>query len=216
MPKPVRTPLSRERVLGAAVALADESGLDAVSMRRLARELGVEAMSLYNHVAGKDDILGGIVELVAGEIDLALDEADWKVGMRRRAISAHEVLSAHAWAGNLWMSSRSLGGARMRYAESVLRGLREGGFPPELTYHAFHVLQSYVLGVTLQEQNLRFEPGELKELAGRFLREFPADEFPELAEHVRQHMEPSEGHGGTFEFGLELVLDGLERLRDAA
>ena len=123
--------------------------------------------------------------------------------MRRRAISAHEVLSAHSWAGNLWMSSRSFGGARMRYAESVLQGLREGGFSPDLTYHAFHVLQSYVLGVTLQEQNLQFEPGELKALAERYLRDFPADEYPELAEHVRQHMEPSEAHGGTFEFGLE-------------
>jgi len=216
MPKPTRTPLSRERVLDAAVAIADEDGLTSLSMRRLAQELGVEAMSLYNHVANKDDILDGIVELVASEIDLAPGAADWKAGMRRRAIAAHEVLSAHPWAGSLWMSSRSFGGARMRYAESVLQGLREGGFSPDLTYHAFHVLQSYVLGVTLQEQNLRFEPGELKALAERYLRDFPADEFPELAEHVRQHMEPSESHGGTFEFGLELVLNGLERLRDAA
>ena len=216
MAEPTRTPLSRERILSAAVALADQGGIEALSMRKLAQELGVEAMSLYNHVTNKDDLLDGIVELVAGEIDLAPDEAEWKTGMRRRAISAHEVLSAHSWAGTLWMSSRSFGGARMRYAESVLQGLRQGGFSPDLTYHAFHVLQSYVLGVTLQEQNLQFEPGELKALAERYLRDFPADEYPELAEHVRQHMEPSEAHGGTFEFGLELVLDGLERLRDAA
>ena len=173
-------------------------------------------MSLYNpHAANKDDLLDGILELVAGEIDLASEEADWKAGMRRRAISATRR-SAHSWAGNLWMSSRSFGGARMRYAESVLQGLRRGGFSPDLTYHAFHVLQSYVMGVTLQEQNLQFEPGELKALAERDPRDFPADEYPELAEHVRQHMEPTESHGGTFEFGLELVLDGLERLRDAA
>jgi AcrR family transcriptional regulator len=209
-------PLSRERVLHTAVALADQGGIEALSMRKLAQELGVEAMSLYNHVTNKDDLLDGIVELVAGEIDLAPDEAEWKTGMRRRAISAHEVLSTHAWAGTLWMSSRSFGRARMRYAESVLQGLRQGGFSPDLTYHAFHVLQSYVLGVTLQEQNLQFEPGELKALAERYLRDFPADEFPELAEHVRQHMEPTESHGGTFEFGLELVLDGLEQLRDGA
>jgi AcrR family transcriptional regulator len=216
MAEPTRTPLSRERVLRTAVALADSGGIEALSMRKLAQELGVEAMSLYNHVTNKDDILDGIVELVAGEIDLAPEEADWKAGMRRRAISAHEVLSAHSWAGNLWMSSRSFGGARMRYAESVLQGLRHGGFSPELTYHAFHVMQSYVMGVTLQEQNLQFEPGELKALAERYLRDFPADEYPELAEHVRQHMEPTEGHGGTFEFGLDLILDSLERLRDAA
>ena len=212
----MRTPLSRDRVLRAAVALADQGGIEALSMRKLAQELGVEAMSLYNHVTNKDDILDGIVELVAGEIDLASEEADWKAGMRRRAVSAHEVLTAHSWAASLWMSRRSVGGARMSYAESVLRGLRQGGFSPDLTYHAFHVLRSYVMGVTLQERNLQFEPGELKALAERYLSDFPADEFPELAEHVRQHMEPSEAHGGTFEFGLELVLDGLERLRDSA
>jgi AcrR family transcriptional regulator len=216
MPKPQRTPLSRDRVLEAAVALVDEGGIDALSMRKLAQQLGVEAMSLYNHVAGKDDILDGILELVAGEIDLARDAVDWRAAVRRTAISAHETLTAHAWAGSLWTTRRTVGGARLAFADSILRGLREGGFSPELTYHAFHVLQSYVMGVTLQERNLRFEPGELKEMAERFLRDFPADDYPDLAEHIRQHVEPTEGHGGTFEFGLDLILDSLERLRDAA
>ena len=210
-----RAPLSRERVLHAAVALADEGGIEALSMRKLAEKLGVEAMSLYNHVDNKDDILGGIVELVAGEIDLALDGPDWKTAMRRRAISAHEVLSRHRWACNLWMSTRTFGEARMRYADAVLRGLREAGFSDDLMYHAFHVLQSHVMGFTLQEANYEFDAAELRELAAAFLREFPADEYPDLAEHIRQHMEPHEGHRGTFEFGLDLVLDGLERLRDA-
>ncbi len=185
-------------------------------MRKLAQELGVEAMSLYNHVANKDDLLEGIVELVASEIDLAPDGADWKTAIRRRAISAHEVLSRHPWACGLWMSGETFGGARVQYAESLLRGLREAGFSKDLTYHAFHALQSHVLGFTLQERSLEFDADELKELAARFLREFPADEYPDLAEHIRQHMEPNAAHQGTFEFGLDLILDGLERLRDAA
>jgi AcrR family transcriptional regulator len=210
-----RTPLSRERVLQAAVTLADEGGIGALSMRKLAQELGVEAMSLYNHVANKDDLLGGIVDLVAGEIDLAVDGPDWKTAMRRRAISAHEVLARHPWACNLWMSTRTFGGTRMRFADSVLRGLREAGFSDDLTYHGYHVLQAHVMGYTLQERNLQFDPEELEELAAGFLREFPAAEYPDLAEHVRQHMQPHEGHQGTFAFGLDLILDGLERLRDA-
>src|SRR5919109_823081 len=130
-----RTPLSRDRVLRAAIALSDERGIKALSMRKLAQGLGVEAMSLYNLVANKGDMLDGIVELVASEIDLAQDESDWKKAMRRRAISAHEVLSLHPWAASLWMSSPTFGPARMRYADSVLRGLREGGFSNDLTYH---------------------------------------------------------------------------------
>jgi AcrR family transcriptional regulator len=210
-----RVPLSRERVLRAAIALADDGGIESLSMRKLGQELGVEAMSLYNHVANKDDILGGILELVASEIELAPSGADWKTTMRQRAVSAHEVLSRHPWACSLWMTSRTLSPARMRYAESVLRGLREAGFSNDLTYHAFHVLQSHVMGFTLQERNLEFDAEELEELAATFLREFPADEYPDLAEHVRQHMEPRPRYQGTFEFGLDLILDGLERLRDA-
>ena len=209
-----RRPLTRERVLRTALRLVDKRGLDALSMRKLAQELGVEAMSLYNHVANKDEILAGIVELVVGEIDLAEDEPDWKAGMRRRVLSAHEALARHPWAASLWMSRGGmLGGARTRYADAVLRGLRDGGFPPEVTYHAYHVLQSNVLGFTLQEQNLRFDVKDLPRRARRFLERFPADEFPELAAHVRQHLEPHDGRGGAFEFGLDLILDSLERLR---
>ena len=203
-------------MLRAALSLSDRGGIEALSMRKLAGKLGVEAMSLYNHVAGKDDILGGIVDLVASEIDLAPGDADWKAAMRRRAISAHEVLSRHPWAASLWMSGGTFGGARLQYAEAVLRGLREAGFSKDLIYHAFHVLQSHVLGFTLQERTIALDAEELEELAARFLREFPADEHPEFAEHVRQHMEPGDAHQGTFEFGLDLILDGLERLRDTA
>ena len=211
-----RARLSRERVLRAAITLADEGGIEALSMRKLAQALGVEAMSLYNHVANKDDLLDGIVELVASEIDLALEEADWRVGTHRRATSAHEVLLDHPWACNLWMSSRTFGAARMGWADSVLRGLREGGFRGDLTYHGFHVLQSHVMGFTMYVASFQFDMAELKELAASFLQEFPADEYPDLAEHIRQHMEPEEGHEGAFAFGLDLILDSLERLRDAA
>ncbi len=214
-PTEPRVPLSRERVLRAAIALADDGGIKGLSMRKLAQELGVEAMSLYNHVANKDDILDGIVELVASEIDVAPDGRDWKTATRRRAISAHEVLVRHPWASGLWMS-RGFGGARMRFADSMLRGFREAGFPEGLTYHAFHVLQSHVMGYTLYVASFPFEVAELEELAARFMREFPADEYPDLAEHIRQHMMPSDEQQGTFEFGLDLILDGLERLRDAA
>jgi AcrR family transcriptional regulator len=208
--------LSRERVLRAALTLADEGGIKALSMRKLAQELGVEAMSLYNHVANKDDILDGIVELVASEIDLASDEADWKKAMRRRATSAHEVLARHPWASSLWMSSQTFGPARIRFSDSVLRGFREAGFSGDLTYHAFHVLQSHVMGYTLYVASFQFDAADIKELAATFLREFPADDYPDMAEHIRQHMEPRDAQQGTFEFGLDLILAGLERLRDTA
>jgi AcrR family transcriptional regulator len=196
------------------MALADDRGIDALSMRKLAQELGVEAMSLYNHVASRDDIVDGMIELAATEIDLAPDDGDWRSATRRRTTSAHEVLSRHHWAAARWMSSGTFGVARMRFADAVLRGLREAGFSDELTYHAFHVIQSHILGYTLYLSSFRLE-GELKDLAADVLKEFPVDDYPDLALHIRQHLEPHEAHQGTFEFGLELILDGLERLRDA-
>jgi AcrR family transcriptional regulator len=204
-------------VLRAALRLVDKQGLDALSMRKLAQELGVEAMSLYNHVANKDEILRGITELVAAEIDLAEDESDWRQAMRRRVLSAHEALARHPWAPSLWMRrGGGRGGAQMRYSDTVLRGLREAGFSPDLTYHAFHVLQSHVLGFALQERNLGFDARELKKRAARFLERFPATEYPDMAEHVRQHLEPHDAQRGTFEFGLDLILESLERLRLSA
>jgi AcrR family transcriptional regulator len=200
-------------VLLAAMALADEGGIDALSMRKLAQELGVEAMSLYNHVANKDDIIDGIIDLVASEIDPPPDGVDWQTAMRRSAISAHEVLMRHRWAGPLWMSSRKVSPARLRYGDAILRALREGGFSKDVTYHAFHALQSHVLGFTLYLLNFRFDTADIEAMAAGFLRDFPADEYPYLAEHVEQHMEPSDERQGTFEFGLDLVLDSLERLR---
>jgi AcrR family transcriptional regulator len=210
---PRRRPLTRDRVLRAALRLVDKKGLDELSMRKLAQELGVEAMSLYNHVADKDDLLDGLVELIGGEIDLAQDAPDWKTGIRRRVVSLYQVFSRHPWAAGLWMKGRSLGVARPRFADAVLAGLRDGGFSEDLIYHGFHVIQGHVLGFTLQEQNLDFDAKKLERMAVRFLREFPAQEYPDLAEHVRQHLKPRTSHQGAFEFGLDLILDGLERSR---
>jgi AcrR family transcriptional regulator len=202
-------------VLQAAVALADEGGIKALSMRKLAQELGVEAMSLYNHVANKDDILDGIVDVVASEIELPPDGAEWKTALRQTAISAHEVLLRHPWATSLWMR-RGVSLPRLRYGDGLLRTLREGGFSKELTYHAFHILESHVVGFTLHRQNFPYDSEQLVEMAARFVREFPADEYPDLAEHVMQHTQPSYQRQGTFDFGLDLILDGLERRRDTA
>ena len=214
MPKK-RQPLSRDRVLQAAIGLADEGGIEALSMRKLAQELGVEAMSLYNHVANKDDIVDGMLELAAKEIEPPSGEGDWKAILRRSAISAHETLRRHRWAAGLWMSRGGASPTRLRYGDSVLRTFREAGFSEDLTYHAFHTFQAHVVGYTMQELNFPFEEEELKHLAATFLREFPVDDYPYLAEHIAQHAEPAEEHEGTFEFGLDLMLDSLERLREA-
>jgi AcrR family transcriptional regulator len=213
-PKP-RPPLSKERVLRAAVALADQGGIEALSMRKLARELGVEAMSLYHHVAKKEDILDGIVDLVVREIEIPAKGGDWKQAIRESSISAHKALSRHPWAAGL-MFSTGESPARLRYMEAILGTLREGGFSPDLTHHAYHALDSHVIGFTLWVVSFSFDTEDLPELASTFLQKLPADEFPYLVEHIEQHLkEPSEEAEGEFEFGLDLILDGLERLRDS-
>jgi AcrR family transcriptional regulator len=220
MPQPSpesRTPLSKERVLQAAIDLADRGGIEALTMRKLAQELGVEAMSLYHYVAGKDDILDGIVDIVVAEIDVPTKEPDWKTALRQIAISAHEVLSRHPWACSLMLGPTRVLVARMRYMESLLATLREGGFSPELTHHAYHALDSHIMGFTLWEVNFTVDAEDLAELGASFLRELPAGEYPYLAEHVEQHLtESSDEDKDEFEFGLDLILDGLERIRDAA
>jgi AcrR family transcriptional regulator len=210
-----RKPLSRERVLGAAIGLADAEGIEALSMRKLARELGVEAMSLYNHVANKDAILDGIVEVVAAEAELPAEGTEWKSAIRQSAIATRDMFVRHPWASGLWMSRQGGGTARLRRADWLLRRFREAGLSEELTFHAYHVVESHILGFTVQQLNFPYQGAELEERASRFLARFPVDEFPDFAEHVQQHLEPYEGDEGGFELGLDLILDGLERLRDA-
>lgn len=209
-----RVPLSRDRVLRTAIGLADRGGIDAITMRKLAEELGVEAMSLYYHVANKDAILDGILDVVASEIDLPSNGGDWKRAMRESAISARNILLRHPWACNLWMSRRGEGPARLRHEEWMLRTLREAGFSKELTYHAFHILESHILGFTLQQLSFSSMGEDLASLATSFLQQLPVDEYPYFTEHVLQHLEPGHGEEGGYEFGLDLILDGLERIRD--
>lgn len=203
-----RIPLSKERVLRAAIALADEQGIEALSMRKLAKELGVEAMSLYKHVANKDAILSGMIDLVASEIELP-DGPDWRTALRRNAISARDVFLRHSWAGRQWMSQQSGGMARMRLADWTLKTLREAGFSQDIVYHAFHILEAHTLGFTVMQLSFPYKGEELAGMANRFLEQL-GPEYPDLVDHVKQHLEPHEGEGG-FEIGLDLLLDGLER-----
>ena len=214
-PEP-RVPLSRERVLGAAVLLADEGGLESLTMRELGLRLGVEAMSLYNHVANKDDILDGMVDLVVSGIDLPADAVGWKEAMRRRAISARSVFSHHPWASGLIDSRESSGPARLRYLDWVLGTLRRAGFTLEMAARAFSLLDSYIYGFGRQQLNMSaggdIEP---EEMGAAFLRALPADEYPYLREMVvEQAMKSGYDESADFDFGLDLILDGLQRLLD--
>jgi AcrR family transcriptional regulator len=213
-----RTPLTRQRVLRAAVALADRGGVGALSMRKLAQELGVEAMSLYHHVANKDDILDGIVDVVFAEIELPTGEAGWRAAMRRRAISAREALRRHPWATGLMESRSTPGPANIRHHDAVLGVLRNAGFPIELAAHAYSLLDSYIYGFALQEASLPFHtPEETAEVAQTIMAEFPADEYPYLAEIATDYvLQPGYDYGNEFLYGLDLILDGLARARDAA
>jgi AcrR family transcriptional regulator len=185
-------------------------------MRKLGQELGVQAMSLYNHVANKDEILDGMLELVMEEIELA-NGPDWKTAIRRSAISAHEAFMRHRWACSLMMSATAVSPARIRWTDEVLRALREAGFSPDLTHHAYHALDSHITGFTLWQVSLPFETREeLVEMAEAFLREFPIHDYPYALEHIQQHLDPASPSGAVeFEFGLDLILDGIERMRDS-
>jgi AcrR family transcriptional regulator len=215
LPEP-RAPLSLERVLGAAIGLADDGGLESLTMRKLARELGVEVMSLYYYVAKKDDILDGILELVVGEIEpVATQGTDWRSAIRAGAISAHQALERHPWSCPLWMSPDRVGSGRMRYMESMLSRLREAGFSAELTDRAYHALDSHVIGSTLWQVGYSGVAELPEDFGATFVRSLPLGEYPYLAEHVEQHLSIPEAGETAFEFGLDLILEGLERVRAA-
>ncbi len=212
-----RIPLSKERVLRAAINLADEGGIESLTMRKLGQELGVEAMSLYNHVSNKDDILDGIVDIVVNEIDLPSNEADWKTDMRQWAISAREILLRHPWACSLIVSRPRVDSAWLRYFDSAFGCLREAGFSIEMAHHAWHVLDSHILGFTLQELNSPFDTEEIPEVAAMFPRQVPADEYPYITEYITDvFMDSGHDDDFEFEFGLDLILDGLEGIQNRA
>jgi AcrR family transcriptional regulator len=201
----------------AAIELADTGGIDSLSMRKLGQELGVEAMSLYNHVANKDDILDGIVDLVFNEIALPAEQAGWKTAMRTRAISAHEALLRHPWATSMMQSRTRPGPATMRHHNSVLGSLRKAGFTVVMSAHAFSVIDGYVYGFALQQINLPLQSREQVADVGESILRQLAGEYPHLAEMITKHaMLPGYDFGREFEFGLDLILDGIERLRDTA
>jgi AcrR family transcriptional regulator len=208
-----REPLSRERVLRAGMAFADASGISSLSMRKLGEALGVEAMSLYNHVANKDELLDGMVDLVFSEIDLPDVGADWRTAMRERAESARQALGRHPWAINLMSTRTSPGPATLRHHDAVIRSLRTGGFSITMTAHAFSLLDSYIYGFALQEATLPMgdTAEETAEVAKMMMAQMPPDEYPHLTEFTVDHvLQPSYDYGEEFAFGLDMILDGLE------
>ena len=186
-------------------------------MRRIAAHLGVEAMSLYHHVPGKEAILRGLVEVVVGRLVLPGAGPDWKAALRGTALAAHEELRGHPWAADLLLSPSGLGPARMQYMDAILGCLRSAGFSADMTHHAYHALDSHILGFTLWVVGIEKEARKFPDLAATFRAELSATNFPHLAEHVDQHLLPRSEEAPTeFEFGLTLILDGLERLLDAS
>ncbi|MFE9651091.1 TetR/AcrR family transcriptional regulator [Streptomyces sp. NPDC006365] len=206
-----RTPLSRERVIRTAVAVADEKGSAALTMRAIAEPLGVEAMSLYHHVAGREDILDGMVDAVFGEIDLPPRDTDWKSAMRHRAVSARAVLRRHPWSIGLMDSRSQPGPATLRHHDAVIGALRAGGFSVPMAAHAISLIDSYLYGFVLQELSLPFTgAAELDKVAGAILRDMPADDYPHLTELATEHvLKPGYDYADEFAFGLTLILDAL-------
>lgn len=208
--------LSRELVLDAAVGLADARGLEALSMRELGRSLGVEAMSLYNHVANKSDLLDALMDRVVGEIELPRSDANWRESMRRRAVSALKAFQRHPWATTLIDSHVGGGPGRLRYFEAVLRTLRQAGFTTELAGRAFSLIDSYIYGFCRQSLNVSSAESSVENVAEDFLNALPPGEYPFLADMAAmQAAQPGYDQQSDFEFGLGLILDGLQRALDA-
>jgi AcrR family transcriptional regulator len=204
-----RAPLSRERILRGAVAVADAAGIGALTMRSLARELGVKPMSLYHYVTSKDEILDGIVDLVFTEIDLPEPGGDWKPQLHRRAISARQALRRHPWAIGLMESRANPGPATLRHHDATLGTLRAAGFPVAMTAHAYALLDSYTYGFALQEAALPFNPQTVAEVTGPITEQI-ASEYPHLAEMATEHiLQPGYDFGSEFEIGLDVILDAL-------
>lgn len=208
-----REPLTRERVLEAAIKLADQGGIESLSMRKLGQELGVEAMALYYHFASKDELVDGSVDLVFGEIDLPTSGAGWKTAMRQRALSVRDVLSRHRWAIGLMESRSNPGPANLRHHDAVIGSLRAAGFDMEMAAHAYSLLDSYVYGFALTKMNLPFDGSqEVAEVAQSMLQPFPVDEYPNLVAMITEHvLKPGYDYGDEFEYGLNVILDGFER-----
>lgn len=216
-----RGPLNRDRVLHAALQMVDEGGIESLSMRKLGQALGVAGMALYNHVANKDEILSALVEMVLNEFELPSAGDDWEGAIRRLAISAHGALLRHPWACSLILSS-ILRPGQLRYMESIMRTLRDAGFSREATYHAYHAIDSHILGFTLWQLGHGMPadgpPMTSKEdliaFAAKVLPSASIDDYPCLLEHAELHLsEGSHKDEDEFEYGLRLILEGLAKTR---
>lgn len=204
--------LNRELVLSAAIALADDAGIESLTMRRLGEELGVEAMSLYNHVANKEDLFNAMVDAVFNEIELPSHSDDWKTAIRKRSVSFRDTLARHPWATALKDSGTNPGPATLRHHDRVIGTLRNAGFSIAMTAHAFSALDSYIYGFAMQEKNLPFHTQEeTAAMAHVMLAQLPVNEYPYLAELTADHvLQPGYSYGAEFPLGLDLLLDGLE------
>ena len=213
-----RIPVTRERLFNTAIAVADAGGLGSLTMRSLAQELGVKPMALYHHVANKEEILDGIVDIVFSEIELPEAGGNWRPEMRRRAISARRVLRRHPWAIPLLQSRTAPGPATLRHHNSIIGSLRGGGFSVEMTAHAYTVIDSYVFGFALSEASLPINgPETVPEVAEKMAQHFNPADYPHLKEFSVEHiLKPGYDFGKEFEFGLDLLLDGLERAAQRA
>jgi AcrR family transcriptional regulator len=214
-----RRPLTRERVLRAALELADAGGFESLSMRKVAGALGVEAMSLYHHVANKEDLLDGLVDIVFAEIDVpAPGETDWKTAMRGRALSVRAVLNRHRWAVGLMESRMNPGPANLRNHNAVMGCLREAGFSFRAAVHAYSVMDAYIYGFALQERSLPFDTAEEHTEVVEIKQEHVPDmaEYPYLVEVGMEMAKAGYDYAAEFEFGLDLVLAGLERFHAGA
>ena len=212
-----RVPLTRKRVVKVAIELADDAGIDGLTMRALGQRLGVEAMTLYYHVGRKEDLLSAITEAVVAEIEVPEPDGKWRDELRRGAVSAHEVLGRHPWATPLILSAPPVP-ARLRQMNGMLGCLRRAGFPPETTDRAYHVLDSHIMGSALWLTRIQGERGDdLSARASDLLQSLAAEDLPWLTEHVEEHLKPPDQNApSSFEFGLDMILDGLERIRAGA
>jgi AcrR family transcriptional regulator len=213
-----RAPLTKERVLAAALKLADAGGLEALSMRKLGQALGVEAMAVYYHFANKERVLDGIVDLVFAEIDLPAIGTDWKTAMRQRAISVRDALLRHRWAIGLMESRTNPGPANLRHHDAVIGCLRAAGFDMATVATAYSLLDAYIYGFAMTKMNLPFEDtSDIVELSETMLAPFAPGEYQNLADFITEHaMQPGYDFANEFEVGLDVILDGLERVRDPA
>jgi len=208
-----RIRLTRERVLQAAVANADAGGLEALTMRTLAEMLDVAPMALYRYVANKDDLIDAMVDVVFSEIGVPSGGGDWTSAMRDRAIAVRDALLRHRWAIGLMEARRSPGPANLRHHDAVIGRLRAAGFSIQMAAHAYSLLDSYIYGFALTKMSLPFETGaEVKDVAESMLQPFPVNAYPNLVEFITEHaMKPGYDYGDEFEYGLDVILDGLEK-----